>query len=52
MARELLELVVDGPELEMIWASFQPDPDNSKRASTDVDEEDEEAALMIHSVDN
>ena len=48
MARELLELVVEGPELEMIWASFQPDPEGSKRVTVDVDD-DEEEALMIHS---
>lgn len=46
MARELLDLVMDGPELEMIWASFQHDPEGSKRPATENDEEDEEALMQ------
>lgn len=48
MARELLELVVDGPELEMMWASFQPDPEGTRKAPIEIDDEDDEAALMMH----
>ncbi|KAH8074199.1 hypothetical protein BXZ70DRAFT_963846 [Cristinia sonorae] len=51
MARELLEIVVEGPELDMIWASFQLDLDGSKKVPVilDYDEEDEEdeEALVV-----
>ncbi|KAH8079442.1 hypothetical protein BXZ70DRAFT_961002 [Cristinia sonorae] len=48
MARELLEIVVEGPELDMIWASFQLDLDGSKKVPVilDHDEEDEEALVV------
>ncbi|TCD60942.1 hypothetical protein EIP91_009276 [Steccherinum ochraceum] len=47
MARELLELVMDGPELEMIWASFQPDPEGSKKMPIELDDDEDEEALMM-----
>lgn len=33
MARELLELSMDVPELEMIWSAFQLDSDTGKTGS-------------------
>jgi len=42
MARELLELGIDGPELEMIWGAFQFDPDSAKKGRVMRDEFDEE----------
>ena len=36
-----MELVVDGPEGDSVWAAFQSEPDEDK-----IDEEDMEAQLM------
>ncbi|THH33203.1 hypothetical protein EUX98_g1012 [Antrodiella citrinella] len=50
MARQVLELVVDGPELELIWGSFQPDPEGSKKAPIDLEEDEE--MLMDQVIDS
>lgn len=42
MARDLLDLVVDGPEGDSVWAAYQVDPDYD----SDTDEEDMEANLL------
>lgn len=42
MARDLLELVVDGPELDGIWAAYQEDPDEANQ----MDEEEMESQLL------
>jgi len=42
MARDLLDLVVDGPEGDSVWAAYQADPDNA----SDTDEEEMEAKLL------
>ena len=36
MARELLDLVVDGPEADSIWQAYQFEPD--KNTETDMEE--------------
>lgn len=41
-ARELLDLVVDGPEGDSIWAAYQMEPENE----SETDEEEREARLM------
>lgn len=38
-ARELLDLVVDGPEGDHIWAAYHMEPDNE----SELDEEEKEA---------
>lgn len=45
IAREILEVVVDGPEGDSVWAAFQNEPDEDK-----IDEEDMEAQLMGNAV--
>ncbi|THH26710.1 hypothetical protein EUX98_g7475 [Antrodiella citrinella] len=50
MARQVLELVVDGPELELIWGSFQPDPEGPKKAPIDLEEDEE--MLMDQVIDS
>jgi hypothetical protein len=42
MAQDLLDLVVDGPEGDSIWAAYQTDTAND----SDTDEEDMEARLL------
>jgi hypothetical protein len=42
MARDILELVVDGPEGDSVWAAFQTEPDEEST----IDEEEMEARLM------
>ncbi len=54
-ANKLLELVVDGPEIEMVWNAFQVDSD-SKATKADVreemdDDEEREARLLHPNVD-
>ncbi|KAL1670030.1 hypothetical protein GGF50DRAFT_43036 [Schizophyllum commune] len=39
---ELLNMVIDGPEGEAVWGTYQPDPENSEEA-----EEDEMEAEML-----
>ena len=41
MAKDLLELVMEGPELDEVWSAFQPD-----NVTDDADEEQE--ARMLH----
>ncbi|KAK2463205.1 hypothetical protein APHAL10511_004860 [Amanita phalloides] len=43
MARELLDLVVDGPESDSIWSLYQEDPDKNE---SEMDEGEIEARLM------
>ncbi|KII92061.1 hypothetical protein PLICRDRAFT_103681 [Plicaturopsis crispa FD-325 SS-3] len=47
MARQLLELVVDGPEYDGVWATFQDDPDQD--SATD-DEEMEARRLETNEI--
>lgn len=42
VAREILEVVVDGPEGDSVWAAFQAEPDEESI----IDEEEMEAQLM------
>ncbi|KAF8967852.1 hypothetical protein BDZ97DRAFT_1916437 [Flammula alnicola] len=42
IAREILEVVVDGPEGDSVWAAFQTEPDGEST----MDEEEMEARLM------
>ncbi|KAJ7497395.1 hypothetical protein FB451DRAFT_230530 [Mycena latifolia] len=42
IAQDLLDLVVDGPEGDSIWAAYTDDPGNN----SDTDEEDMEAKLL------
>jgi hypothetical protein len=42
MAQDLLELVVDGPEGDSIWAAYTVDTGNN----SETDEEDMEAKLL------
>lgn len=42
MAQDLLDLVVDGPEGDSIWAAYQVDTGSN----SDTDEEDMEAKLL------
>jgi hypothetical protein len=42
IVRDLLELVIDGPEGDSVWATFQPEQDEDSTA----DVEDLEARLM------
>lgn len=41
-ARELLDLVVDGPEGDSVWAAYQMEPENE----SETDEEEREARRM------
>ncbi len=43
MARELLDLVVDGPESDSIWSLYQ---ENSGKDESEMDEGEIEARLM------
>lgn len=40
-ARELLDLVMDGPESDSVWVAYQIEPENDS-----MDEEEIEARLM------
>lgn len=42
MAREILDLVVDGPECDNIWQAYHIEPDNASQ----TDEEEMEANLL------
>jgi len=42
IVRDLLELVIDGPEGDSVWATFQPEQDEDSA----MDMEDLEARLM------
>lgn len=42
IAREILELVIDGPETDSVWAAFQPEQDEESV----IDEGEMEAQLM------
>lgn len=42
MAREILDLVVDGPECDNIWQTYHIEPDNASQ----TDEEEMEANLL------
>jgi hypothetical protein len=42
MARDLLDLVVEGPEGDNVWAAYQGEPD----PGNDTDEEEMEAKLL------
>lgn len=42
LARALLERVIQGPELDLIWATYQDDGDENETAM-DVDDEEAEA---------
>jgi len=42
MARDILELVVDGPEGDSVWAAFQAEPDEEST----MDEGEIEARFM------
>jgi len=41
-AREILELVIDGPEGDSVWVAFQFEPDEDSA----IDEEEMEARLI------
>ncbi|KAJ3570275.1 hypothetical protein NP233_g4514 [Leucocoprinus birnbaumii] len=41
-ARDLLDLAVDGPESDSVWAAYQMEPDND----SETDDEEREARLM------
>lgn len=43
MSKLLLELVVDGPELDAIWTAFHED-----ESSTGGDEDEENEARLLH----
>lgn len=45
MARELLDLVVDGPEGDSVWAAYQTEPDQDSL----TDEDEMEARLIGNS---
>jgi len=45
MARDLLDLVVDGPEGDSIWAAYQVDTENNSDTDEEMEEEDMEAIL-------
>ena len=42
ISRDILELVVDGPEGDSVWATFQTEPDEENS----MDEEEMEAQLV------
>ncbi len=49
MAKDLLELVMEGPELEDVWRAFQPD---NEPIEIDDDDEEREARLLHPEDDN
>ncbi|KAI0093343.1 hypothetical protein BDY19DRAFT_421662 [Irpex rosettiformis] len=44
MAKDLLELVVEGPELEDVWKAFQPDNETDQNG----DDDEEREACLLH----
>lgn len=48
MAKGMLELLVDGPEHEAIWAAFQVDKDEPMNSiKTEDDDEEREARIQL-----
>lgn len=48
MARQLLELAMQGPELDMVWSAFQADSDDR---GADEDNDEEREARLLHPTD-
>ena len=43
MARSLLGLVVEGPEADLVWSTYQNEADDGCDTKTEMDEEDMQA---------
>ncbi|KIK97358.1 hypothetical protein PAXRUDRAFT_824987 [Paxillus rubicundulus Ve08.2h10] len=46
IARPLLELVIQGPELDSIWETYQDEAEDNREAAMDVDDEEAEARKL------
>ncbi|KAF9227256.1 hypothetical protein BS17DRAFT_727311 [Gyrodon lividus] len=49
LARPLLELVIQGPELDSIWETYQDEVEDKGEAAMDVDDEEAEARKLADS---
>ncbi|KAH0827962.1 hypothetical protein J3R83DRAFT_3600 [Lanmaoa asiatica] len=49
LARALLERVIQGPELDLIWETYQDEGDENNEAAMDVDDEEVEAQKIANS---
>lgn len=49
LARALLERVIQGPELDLIWETYQDEGEESNEAAMDVDDEEVEAQKIANS---
>ncbi|KIJ18623.1 hypothetical protein PAXINDRAFT_110123 [Paxillus involutus ATCC 200175] len=49
IARPLLELVIQGPELDSIWETYQDEAEDNREAAMDVDDEEAEARRLADS---
>lgn len=48
LARALLERVIQGPELDLIWEIYQDEGDDNNEAAMDVDDEEVEAQKIAN----
>lgn len=49
LARALLERVIQGPELDLIWETYQDEGEENNEAAMDVDDEEVEAQKIANS---
>lgn len=49
LARALLERVIQGPELDLIWETYQDEGEENDEAAMDVDDEEVEAQKIANS---
>lgn len=49
LARALLERVIQGPELDLIWETYQDEGEENNEATMDVDDEEVEAQKIADS---
>jgi hypothetical protein len=49
LARALLERVIQGPELDLIWETYQDEGEDNNEAAMDVDDEEVEAQKIANS---
>lgn len=49
VARALLERVIQGPELDLIWETYQDEGEENNEAAMDVDDEEAEAQKIANS---
>ena len=48
LARALLERVIQGPELDSIWETYQDEGEENNEAAMDVDDEEVEAQKIAN----